>query len=245
MRTENRDFKSIGIIHSPFKEKFGIPRQPGLVAEAKCVLELLPPYSAPEAVAGIEGYSHVWIQFLFHRSAREEWQPMVRPPRLGGNTKVGVFASRSPYRPNPIGLSVVKLERVDVVNGRAELHLSGGDMVDGTPVLDIKPYIAYADSIPDAVSGFAPEPPGNRLRVTFSEQAERQLAVREDVDELSGLIIGLLALDPRPAYRGESDGERIYGMRLYDFDLRWRVHAGCAEVVGLERPDEQAPDGKN
>ena len=233
MTSEKSDLRPIGIIHSPFKEKFGIPRQPGLVPEVKCILELLPPYSVPEAVSGLEDYSHVWIQFLFHQSNRGQWQPMVRPPRLGGNQKVGVFASRSPFRPNPIGLSVVKLERVSVDNGRVELHLAGGDMVDGTPVLDIKPYVAYSDSIPDAVSGFAPQAPEEKLQVRFSETAEQQLASHGDTEALTVLITGLLALDPRPAYT-EDDRERVYGMRLYDFDLRWRVQEGCAVVVSLD-----------
>ncbi len=239
MTSEKSDLRPIGIIHSPFREKFGIPRQPGLLPEVKCVLELLPPYNVPEAVAGLEDYSHVWIQFLFHQSARKQWQPMVRPPRLGGNQKVGVFASRSPFRPNPIGLSVVKLERVSTDNGRVQLHLSGGDMVDGTPVLDIKPYIAYADSIPDAVSGFAPTPPEEKLQVRFSQTAEQQLASREGGDELIALITGLLALDPRPAY-AEDDNERVYGMRLYDFDLRWRVQDGCVEVLELEMAGKES-----
>jgi tRNA-Thr(GGU) m(6)t(6)A37 methyltransferase TsaA len=237
MSSEISELKPIGVIRSPFKEKFGVPRQPGLVSEAKCVLELLPPYAVPEAVSGLEAYSHVWVLFQFHQAVGEEWQPMVRPPRLGGNRKVGVFASRSPFRPNSIGLSVLKLDQLAVDNGRVELHLSGGDMVDGTPVVDVKPYVAYADSIPEAVSGYAMEPPEKRLQVYFSKQAESQLASRGDGEELIGVIKGVLALDPRPAYRGNSGGERIYGMRLYDFDLRWRVEDDHVVVEGLEPPE--------
>jgi len=225
--------ETIGIIHSPFKEKFGIPRQPGLVPQVQATLQLLPPYDRPEAVAGLEGYSHIWIQFLFHQAMRGQWQPTVRPPRLGGNKRVGVFASRSPFRPNPIGLSVVGLRQVRCDKGGVELLLGGVDLLDGTPVLDIKPYVAYVDSIADARSGFAPAAPDQRLDVRFAAVAEGQLRERQDGDELKAMIRALLAIDPRPAYAGEGDGERIYGIRLYDFDLRWRVRGGRVEVLEL------------
>ena len=224
--------ETIGIIHSPFKEKFGIPRQPGLVPEAVATLELLPPYDRPEAVAGLDGYSHVWIQFLFHRTMREQWQPTVRPPRLGGNRRVGVFASRSPFRPNPLGLSVVELRGVHCDRG-VELELGGVDLLDGTPVVDIKPYVPYVDSIPDARGGFAPAAPERRLPVRFTPLAERQLRQRADGERVRELIRGLLEIDPRPAYRGEEEGERVFGMRLHDFDLRWRVMQGRVEVLEL------------
>ena len=227
------ELETIGIIHSPFKEKFGIPRQPGLVPQVQATLQLLPPYDRPEAVAGLEGYSHIWIQFLFHQAMRGQWQPTVRPPRLGGNKRVGVFASRSPFRPNPIGLSVVGLRQVRCDQGAVELLLTGVDLLDGTPVLDIKPYVAYVDSIPDARSGFAPAAPEQRLDVGFSAAAEEQLRGRRDGNELKVMIRALLAIDPRPAYAGKGDGERIYGIRLYDFDLRWRVRGGRVEVLEL------------
>lgn len=223
-------FEPIGYIRSPFKQKFGIPRQSGLVPEIKATMELVSPYNNPDAVVELEGYSHIWLQFVFHQAMREQWQPRVRPPRLGGNRSVGVFASRAPFRPNPIGLSVVKLESLIVEGDRVELELSGVDLVDGTPVLDIKPYIPYVESIPDAVAGFAPNPPQALLAVRFSEQAESQLAEREGADDLRQLIIGVLELDPRPAY-AEEDG-RVYGFKLYDFDLRWQM-AGD-EVVVIE-----------
>jgi tRNA-Thr(GGU) m(6)t(6)A37 methyltransferase TsaA len=228
------EFEAIGIIRSPFKEKFGIPRQAGLVPGICAVLELLPPFNRPETVAELDGYSHLWIQFVFHQAQREQWQPTVRPPRLGGNRRVGVFASRAPYRPNPIGLSVVALERVVAEPGRVELHLSGVDMVDGTPVLDIKPYIPYADSLPEAGSGFAHGEPEAKLQVRFSERAQQQLNQRQDGAALRRAIIQLLELDPRPAYSGDRETGREYGFRLYDFDLRWRVEHGCVEVVELK-----------
>ncbi len=227
------EFEPIGIIHSPFKQKFGVPRQPGLVPEARGVLQLLPPFNRPEAVVDLDGYSHIWVQFIFHQTMQEGWRATVRPPRLGGNRRTGLFASRSPFRPNPIGLSVVKLEQVVISADRVELQLSGIDMVDATPVLDIKPYIPYVDSVPDAASGFAPEAPGPRLTVHYSEQAEQQLSRRSDCEELRDLITATLELDPRPAYIGEEGDGRIHAMRLYDFDLRWRVQGDLVEVVEL------------
>jgi tRNA-Thr(GGU) m(6)t(6)A37 methyltransferase TsaA len=227
------EFEPIGVIRSPFKQKFGVPRQPGLVPEAHGVLQLLPPYSQSEAVSGLDGYSHLWVQFVFHQAVQEGWRPTVRPPRLGGNRRVGLFASRAPFRPNPIGLSVVRLEKVVATNDLVELHLSGIDMVDETPVLDIKPYVPYVDSIPDASSGFAPEAPEAKLAVDYSEQAEQQLCSRSDGAELRLLITALLELDPRPAYIGGEGAGRIHATRLYDFDLRWRVEGQRVEVIEL------------
>ncbi|MES9904564.1 MAG: tRNA (N6-threonylcarbamoyladenosine(37)-N6)-methyltransferase TrmO, partial [Sedimenticola sp.] len=223
-------FDPIGMVHSPYKEKFGIPRQPGLVCEARSRLELLAPYNLPQTVEGLAGYSHIWIQFVFHQAMEEGWRPRVRPPRLGGNQRVGLFASRSPFRPNPIGLSVVKLESIDTSNG-VSLMLSGGDLLDGTPVLDIKPYVAYVDSIADATSGFAPTPPEKRFEVFFSPLSEEQIAARQD-QQLRPFIRNLLEMDPRPAYSSGQEG-RVYGIRLYDFDLRWRVVGDRLEVLEL------------
>lgn len=228
-------FEPIGIIHSPFREKLGIPRQPLLVPEAKARLVMQAPYNRPEAFRGLEAFSHVWLTFVFHRSAREQWQPTVRPPRLGGNRRVGVFASRSPFRPNPIGLSVVGLECISDSEEGVELQLYGIDLLDGTPVLDIKPYIPYVDSVPQATAGYASGPPTACLHVIFSEQATQQLAMRPDGDDLKRLIEGLLRTDPRPAYMGARDPDRVYGMRLYDFDLRWRVTGDEVEVLELGR----------
>lgn len=227
-------FEAIGIVHSPFREKFGIPRQPGLVTSAEATLELLPPYNRPEAVKGLEGFSHIWISFVFHGVKRQEWKPTVRPPRLGGNERVGVFASRSTHRPNPIGLSVVELTGIDITDGKVLLKLKGADLLDGTPVLDIKPYIPYADSIADARGGFADKAPDPLLQVTYSSLAEQQwteLSVR--YPELWHLIIDVLALDPRPAYQVEEGRE--YGVSLYDLNIRFRVTGTLAEVIAIER----------
>lgn len=227
-------FSPIGIIHSPFKEKFGVPRQPGLIPHVRATLELLPPYDREAALDGLEGFSHLWLVFAFHATADAGWRPTVRPPRLGGNARVGVFASRSTHRPNPIGLSVVELEDYGREDGKLVLHIKGADLIEGTPVLDIKPYVPYADSHPDARAGFAAEAPEPRLEVRFTPDAERAVEARADAQpELRSLIVGILRLDPRPAYRDAEPEDRVYGMRLMDFDLRWRVEGEQAVVVEL------------
>jgi tRNA-Thr(GGU) m(6)t(6)A37 methyltransferase TsaA len=240
----NFTFTPIGVIHSPFKEKFGVPRQPGIAPAARATLELLPPYDRDEALEGLAGFSHVWIVFVFHATAAQGWNPTVRPPRLGGNARVGVFASRSTFRPNPIGLSVVELAGFGREDGKLVLHLRGADLIDGTPVLDIKPYVPYADSLPDARGGFADTAPMARLAVRFTAEAEAQLAGREaqyphQLPHLRELIVQVLAVDPRPAYREDEPAERVYGMRLLDFDLRWRVEGDVAVVLALQT-DAQA-----
>ena len=232
-------FESIGIIHSCFKEKFGIPRQPGMVPEARASLELLAPYNRREALVELEGFSHIWIVFVFHQALREQWRPTVRPPRLGGNKRIGVFASRAPFRPNPIGLSVVALEKIEITDGRCLLQLRGADLLDGTPVLDIKPYIPYADALPDAVAGYATEYPGSQTPVRFSDKAAAQCVERERAGNkgLRKLIEQLLAQDPRPAYYEQNTDSTSFGMKLYDFDLQWQLIDGETEVLEL-RPLE-------
>ena len=230
----NFTFTPIGIIHSPFKEKFGVPRQPGIAPAAQATLELLPPYDRDEALEGLAGFSHVWIVFAFHATADQGWSPTVRPPRLGGNVRVGVFASRSTFRPNPIGLSVVELAGIGREDGKLVLHLRGADLIDGTPVLDIKPYVPYVDSIPNASGGFAAGAPEARLAVRFTPMAEVQVAARAAAHpQLHELITQVLGADPRPAYREDESTDRVYGMKLLDFDLRWRIEDACAVVVEL------------
>lgn len=235
------EMQTIGFIRSCFKEKFGIPRQSGLATEAVATIEICPPYNREEAFRGLEDVSHLWISFVFHESINDHWKPMVRPPRLGGNKRLGVFATRSPNRPNPIGLSVVRLESVSAQNGLVCLEIRGGDFLDGTPVLDIKPYVAYADSIADALSGLAPRPPENKLRVLFSVNAEEQLSQREDSAglDLRLLVEQLLQTDPRPAYKAGSEEDRLFGMRLMDFDLKWRVVGEEVVVESLEKTRAQ------
>ena len=211
------------MIQSCFKEKFGIPRQPGLVKGVTAELHLSKEYGE-ESVRGLKDFSHLWVQFLFHETLQQGWKPMVRPPRLGGNTKVGVFASRSPFRPNPIGLSVVKLLDIQLLESVVVLSLGGCDLLDKTPVLDIKPYLPYVDMISDATGGFAKEAPRDIVKVEFSkvatydcEKAERRLK-----QQLFSFIESLLALDPRPSYKQHEVSERVYSMKLYDFDLKWQ-----------------------
>lgn len=223
----NFSLQPIGTIHSCFGEKFGIPRQPGLVKSASATLELLPPYNAPEALRGIDGFSHLWVIFLFHQSAQRAWKSTVRPPRLGGNERIGVFASRSNFRPNPIGLSVVELLGVE----GTVLRLGGGDFLDGTPVLDIKPYLPYADRIPNATGAFADAAPKPVYTVTFSEEAERAVNRLENAHRpaLRQLIADLLAYNPRPAYQAD-DPDRIWGTRVFDVEVKWSQSGLAVQV---------------
>lgn len=237
-------FTPIGIIHSCFREKFGIPRQAGLVPAARATLELLPPYDPPTAVRGLEGFSHLWLLFVFHGVPADHWHPTVRPPRLGGHQRLGVFATRSPFRPNPIGLSVVRLERVEIGQGRVILHLTGVDLLDGTPVLDIKPYLPYADSIPTATSGFAPDAPDTTLAVDFSPTAAAFCA-RWPNGELRELITQILRQDPRPAYERTRAAAHHYGMRLYDCDIHWEMHQGTAYVTEILSGPESVAAGQS
>ena len=224
-------FQPIGVIHSCYREKFAIPRQPGLVPSARAKLELHPPLNTPDALRGIEKFSHLWILFLFHQSKKNPKQTTARPPRLGGNKRVGVFASRSPFRPNPIGLSVVELLKV---NGTI-LELAGGDFLDGTPILDIKPYIPYVDAIPSARAGYFSTPPNAPLRVTLSEKAQTQLDALEKENtrpHLRSLLHEMLAFDPRPAYQAE-DPNRIFGTKIYDLEVRWTQKDGVVCIDSL------------
>lgn len=225
-------FAPIGVIRSCFREKFGIPRQPGLVPAARATLELLPPYNQPAAVRGLESFSHLWLVFVFHGIPAGRWQATVRPPRLGGNRRLGVFATRSPFRPNPIGLSAVKLERITVRQGRAVLHLVGVDLLDGTPVLDLKPYLPYADRIMEASGGFASEAPTAELTVDFSPAACAFCAAWPEGD-LQELIRQILRQDPRPAYERANPESQAYGMKLYNLNVRWETWDGVTYVTEI------------
>ncbi|MBH1932155.1 tRNA (N6-threonylcarbamoyladenosine(37)-N6)-methyltransferase TrmO [Serratia rubidaea] len=225
----------IGTIRSPYKEKFAVPRQPGLVEDGGGELLLLPPYNQAEAVRGLEAFSHLWVMFIFHQTMDGGWRPTVRPPRLGGNARMGVFATRSTFRPNPIGMSLVELKKVRIQGGEVVLELGSLDLVDGTPVVDIKPYLPFAESQPQAVAGFAQAAPAADMPVSFSPLAEQQLQQQQTrYPQLRRFITQVLAQDPRPAYRKGEDAERDYAVWLLDFNVRWRVVAGMTEVLSLK-----------
>lgn len=231
-------FRPLGFVRSCFGEKFGIPRQPGLSPSSTAVLETVPPFNRPEGFAGLESFSHLWVIFSFHGCPApvdcSTWNTTVRPPRLGGNERRGVFATRSNFRPNPIGLSVVRLDRLETGPGIVRLHLSDHDLLDGTPVLDLKPYLPYADCLPQASAGFAPSAPA-RLPVRFSSGATETLSFHPPA--LRRVIEEVLSLDPRPAYHaGTSDPGRIYGQKLHGLDVRWRHDEGAIEVLEIVGP---------
>lgn len=219
--------EQIAHIETPFPTKFGVPRQAGLADyEARVVFE--PEYRVPEAVRGLEGFDYIWLIWQFHLTPNTEWSPTVRPPRLGGNKRVGVFATRSPFRPNPIGLSSVRLLRVETDKQLGPvLYVAGADLVDGTPIFDIKPYVAYADSHPGARSGFASDEP-QRLPVVddHGELLQMPETLRQAAEHA-------LALDPRPHY--QSDPQRIYAMPVEGWEVRFRVGPEGVEVVEVEK----------
>lgn len=222
----------IARIHTDFPTKFGLPRQSGLVDSLKGVIVFAPKYRDPRALRGLEGFSHIWLIWKFSESVCEDWSPTVRPPRLGGNTTMGVFATRSPFRPNPIGLSCVRLESIDYdAPDGPMLHISGADLMDGTPIYDIKPYLPYADSHPDATGGFAQDVMDYALQVEFPE--EWLALVPEDKRE--GLI-GILEQDPRPGYR--RNDSRRFGIRFADMDVRFTVSDSVLTVCEIVKVEE-------
>lgn len=230
-------FEPIGIIHSCYHQKFGIPRQARLVPEAGAVLELVPPYNRPESVIGLDEFSHLWIVFVLHRYINETWKPTVRPPRLGGNRRIGVFASRSGFRPNPIGMSAVELVQIRHGYKKLFLDLKGVDLLDGTPVLDIKPYIPYADRITSAIAGFADEPPDVRLQVAFTPEALQTCReLEEKIEEpVEAVIAQSLQYDPRPAYYGQ-ESIKQFGTIMFGMEVKWRVEEGRAVVYSITSP---------
>ncbi len=217
------EMKIIARIRTPFKTKFGIPRQSGVAAEVKGEIVFEPDYREPEAVRGLEGFSHIWLIWCFTEAVSDKWSPTVRPPRLGGNVRMGVFATRSPFRPNPIGLSSVKLERVEYTADRGPvLHVRGADLMDGTPIFDIKPYVAYADSHPAASGGFTDTAEFKKLRVELDD------GVTEPLPE--GLF-EVLENDPRPRYH--DDPERVYGMEYGGREVKFRVRGDILTVIEI------------
>lgn len=228
-------FEQIGVIRSPYKEKFAVPRQPGLVADGGGELHLLPPYNLADAVRGLEGFSHLWLLFVFHQTMEGGWRPTVRPPRLGGNTRMGVFATRSTFRPNPVGMSLVELKGIRCQKSQVILDLGSLDLVDGTPIIDIKPYLPFAEALPDAVAGYAQQAPEADMPVFFTSDVQQQLAgLDKKYPNIARFIQQVLAQDPRPAYRKGEDAGKSYAVALLDFNVRWRVTEQGSEVFAVE-----------
>lgn len=225
---EKHSLDVIARIHTDFPEKFGIPRQAGIVDSLQGRIVFEPEYRNPDALRGIEGYSHLWLIWEFSQNRRQDWSPTVRPPRLGGNTRVGVFASRSPYRPNGLGLSCVRLLGVDKDEKLGYcLLVAGADLMDGTPIYDIKPYLPYSDAHPEALCGFAPDA-GKRLQVVFAPGTQAGIPA-----EKRETIAAVLAADPRPSY--QKDPERVYGMDFAELTLRFIVVGELLTVTQVEK----------
>ncbi|MBR3730291.1 MAG: tRNA (N6-threonylcarbamoyladenosine(37)-N6)-methyltransferase TrmO [Bacteroidales bacterium] len=219
--------KTIARIHTDFPTKFGIPRQSGIIASLQATIVFEPEYRNPDAVRGLEDFSHIWLLWQFSEAVRDNWSPTVRPPRLGGNVRKGVFATRSPFRPNPIGLSSVKLEKVEIDPKFGPiLHVSGADLMDGTPIYDIKPYIAYTDSHPEAVSGFATTPAEFLLEVSFPESLLQKVPESQRKS-----LTDVLAHDPRPQY--QDDPDRVYGMAFGGMEVKFKVEERLLTVVEI------------
>lgn len=229
------ELTQVATFHSPFNSKFGIPKQAGIIPELKGTIIFEKEYRNPDAIRGIENFDYLWLLWGFSANKHRAGSLMVRPPRLGGNEKVGVFASRSPFRPNAIGLSSVRLERVEWATGRGPvLHVKGADLMDGTPIYDIKPYITYADSHPGARSGFVDNYSWTKLKVELKDDEVRYLKRKGFSDEDIRQLIKVLEEDPRPPY--QKDPEKIYGMPFKGIDIHFRVEG---EVLGLEISPKQ------
>lgn len=225
---EQAAMKIIAHIRSDFPTKFGIPRQSGLVEELTARIVFTPEYRVPEAVRGLEDFSHIWLIWQFSKAVREDWSPTVRPPRLGGNTRMGVFATRSPFRPNAIGLSCVKLLSVEPSTPEGPvLTVAGADLMDGTPIFDIKPYIPYADCQPDATGGFTDTAKDFLLDVEFPPELLSHIP-----QDRKAALLGVLSHDPRPSY--QHSPQRVYGMAFGDFDVQFRVEGSTLHVVDVQ-----------
>ena len=226
------EFEAIGIAQTPFTQRFGIPRQPGLVPEAKGILKINGHPDFQYALKRLEEFSHIWVVFVFHAHGGNKWKPTIRPPRLGGKEKVGVLSSRSPHRPNPIGLSVVELEKIDfAAKGGPEIHVRGVDLLDGTPILDLKPYIPYADSVPHANSGWAHEEI-KKTEVFFEPLALEKIheAEKNGYPQLKEFIEQLLTIDPRPGFQkrdlppdADHSQGKDFGLLVKDYDVQWKI----------------------
>lgn len=224
------EIKPIAYIKNDYKEKFGIPRQSGLIKSAVSKIVFEPEFCDINALRGMEGYSHLWLIWLFSENAEAEWSPTVRPPRLGGNVRMGVFATRSPFRPNPIGLSCVELDHVEDGEEGPVIYVKGADLMDGTPILDIKPYVPYADSHPEASSGFAGDVFDHSMKVEIADEILERIPV-----EKREAVLEMLAQDPRPGY--QRDQKRIYGMEYGDMSIRFRGEEDRIVVIDVQHVD--------
>ena len=219
----------IAYIHTEFSEKFGVPRQSGLAGSLRGTIVFEPEYRNPDAVRGLEGFSHLWLIWGFSANRHEQWQPTVRPPRMGGNDRMGVFATRSPYRPNQIGLSCVEIDHVDLeCHDAPKIYVRGADLIGGTPIYDIKPYIKYADSHPEAVCGYVDNLQERRLEVQIPEEFAMLF---EDASVYEALK-ETLSLDPRPSYH--NDPAREYGLSFSGHNVRFKVNEGTLQVISVE-----------
>lgn len=228
-------FAQIGVIRSPYKEKFAVPRQLVWLNTAAENFICSRPITGADAVRGLENFSHLWVLFVFHQTMAGGWRPTVRPPRLGGNARMGVFATRSTFRPNPIGMSLVELKGVRCQKDQVILELGSLDLVDGTPVVDIKPYLPFAEALPDASASYAQQAPLAGMNVSFTPEIEAQLLTLEKrYPYIEAFIREVLAQDPRPAYRKEEEAGKTYAVWLLDFNVRWRVIPSGFEVFSLE-----------
>ena len=224
-------FKVVARIKSDFPDKFGIPRQSGLLKNLRSTIVFEPEFRIADALRGLEGFSHLWLLWIFSENVRDTWKPTVRPPRLGGNTRLGVFATRSSFRPNPLAMSCVKIEKINLTGeGAPSIEVSGADLMDGTPIVDIKPYLPYADSVPEATGGFAEAVRFKKLEVSFANGA--QVALDEQFPaEKKAALVELLSEDPRPAYQRSAD--RVYGIRFADFEIKFQVQGDHLTVVAI------------
>jgi len=228
---ETRKWKEIARIRSDFGTKFGIPRQSGLVETLQGAVVFEPEYRKAEALRGLEEFSHLWLIWEFSGNLRAGWSPTVRPPRLGGNERLGVFATRSPFRPNPLGLSCVRLEKMDLHTSEGPvLWVSGADLMDGTPIYDIKPYVPYADCHPEAREGFAPRPE-KRLKVVYASDVQGGM-----VGDKQRALEGVLSYDPRPPY--QKDPHRVYGMTFAGWEVKFSVDGDVLTVCELSKQEQ-------
>jgi len=226
-------FDTIGIVHSCYKDKFAIPRQARLVTASTAAIELLAPYNEIEVTRGLEDFSHLWLSFIFHRHVHKGWNTTVKPPRLDGKQRFGVFATRASFRPNPIGLSLVELDSIEQQGGKLLIHIKGADLLDQTPILDIKPYIPYSDSIPEARGGFTDLVDEQFFDVSFSQQAyEDCQQASKKYPQIELFIRQLLSLDHRAYFYKKI--EKIYSTRVYDYDLKWSIDQHKVEVISLK-----------